>query len=97
MQKLPHERTVIAATDNNPGGVNLARKIREIAEEAARQDLCMVDTGRIPKARIGMTCSALPRRSRSPARHRPGQPADPRPTWNPDNTLRDNDQSVRAV
>lgn len=43
MQKLPRGGTVIAATDNDPGGVNLARKIREIAEEAARQDLCVVD------------------------------------------------------
>jgi len=34
---------VIAATDNNPGSVNLARKIREIAEAAERQDLGIID------------------------------------------------------
>jgi hypothetical protein len=72
MQKLPRGGTVIAATDNDPGGVNLARKIREITEDAVRQDLGVVD-------------------------HRPGQPADPRPTWNPDKTLHDNDQYVKAV
>ena len=34
---------VIAAMDNNPGSVNLARKIREIAEAAERQDLGIID------------------------------------------------------
>jgi len=43
MQKLPRGGTVIAATDNDPGGVNLARKIREIAEAAERQDLGVID------------------------------------------------------
>jgi hypothetical protein len=33
---------VIAATDNNPRSVNLARKIREIAEAAERQDLGII-------------------------------------------------------
>jgi hypothetical protein len=43
MQKLPKGGTAIAATDNDPGGVNLARKIREIAEAAERQDLRVID------------------------------------------------------
>ena len=34
---------VIAATNNDPGSVNLARKIREIAEVAERQDLGIID------------------------------------------------------
>jgi hypothetical protein len=34
---------VIAATDNNPGTAKLARKIREIAEAAERQDLGIID------------------------------------------------------
>jgi hypothetical protein len=34
---------VIAATDNNPGSVNLARKIREIAAAADHQDLGRID------------------------------------------------------
>jgi hypothetical protein len=43
MQKLPRDGTIIAAADHDPGGANLARKIREIAEGAERQDLGVVD------------------------------------------------------
>ena len=43
MQKLPHGGTVIAATDHDPGGAHLARKIREIAAGAARPDLGVID------------------------------------------------------
>jgi hypothetical protein len=80
MQKLPRGGTVIAATDNDPGGVNLARKIREIAEEAARQDLGVVDHRPDTEGQDWNDVQRALARSQSPAPHRPGQPANLGPT-----------------
>jgi hypothetical protein len=80
MQKLPRAGTVIAATDHDPGGVNLARKIREIAEEAARQDLGVIDHRPEIEGQDWNNVLHPTPGAASPAPHRLGQPADPRPT-----------------
>lgn len=43
MQKLPDVAIVIAATDNDPGGIKIACETREITETSARQDLGLID------------------------------------------------------
>jgi Protein of unknown function (DUF3991)/Toprim-like len=80
MQKLPRGGTVIAATDHDPGGVNLARKIREIAEEAARQDLGLIDHWPDREGQDWNDVQRALARSQSLAPHRPGQPANLGPT-----------------
>jgi hypothetical protein len=80
MQKLPHGGIVIAATDNDPGGIKLAREIREIAEAAARQDLGVIDHRPETEGQDWNDVQRALARSRSPAPPRPGQPANLGPT-----------------
>jgi hypothetical protein len=79
MQKLPRGGTVIAATDNDPGGANLARKIREIAEGAERQDLRVIDHRPETEGQDWNNVLHPTPGAASPAPHRPGQPAGPGP------------------
>jgi hypothetical protein len=76
MQKLPDVGIVIVATDNDPGGIKLARETREIGETSARQDLGLIDHR---PDREGQDWNDVQRdlaRSRSPAAHRPRQSAN---------------------
>lgn len=43
MRKLPEGGTVVAATDNDAGGLHLAQAIREIAESTQRPDLGVIE------------------------------------------------------
>lgn len=81
MQKLPHGGIVIAATDNDPGGIKLAREIREIAEASARQDLGLIDHRPDREGQDWNDVQRALARSQSPAPvHQPAQPANLGPT-----------------
>ncbi len=63
-----------------PGGIKLAREIREIAEASARQDLGLIDHRPDREGQDWNDVQRALARSRSPAPHRPGQLANLGPT-----------------
>jgi hypothetical protein len=79
MQKLPRGGTVIAATDHDPGGANLARQIREIAEAAERPDLGVIDHRPETAGQDWNNVLHPVPRPASLGSHRLGQPVGPGP------------------